>query len=670
MAETFAAIETIKQNCRRCYTCVRSCPVKAIKIENGQASVVPERCIACGRCTTVCSQNAKTYASGVELTLSILQGGAPAVALLAPSYVAEFDGVEPGRVVAALRAVGFKYVVEVARGADLVSAEYDKLLQEHPDGSWIATACPAIVERVRKYHPSLTGRLAPIVSPMVAAAVEARRIYGDGVRSVFIGPCIAKKLEVRDPLLPRVVDEALTFTELRRIVAGAGVDLGLLEPSEPDRPFAGIGRSFPLAGGLLITAGLESDPLETRFVVATGRGETDEVLEDMESGRIRPQLVEALMCHGCHAGPGMSRAASSLRMRADICAYAQQARGRRPEEAAVETVRALGRGYAVEDHRLKEPAEEDIRDILAHTNKFSADDELNCGACGYPTCRAKAAAVFNGLAEEAMCLPFLIDQAERVCNELHVPWRDMREIHRQLVSTEKLASLGQLAAGIAHELNNPLGTILLYSGLIERKLGKESKVSGDIDLVQKETQRCKRIVSGLLDFARQNRVRFVRTRMGEYVAKVLADSFNRRELEGRNVRLRFDGGGADVEADIDRDQMTQVLVNLVQNAIDALGEDGGEIAVSAGLSEGGDRVRISVEDDGCGIPDEDHDRVFQPFFTTKNIGRGTGLGLAIAYGIVKLHQGTIWFESKPGEGTTFYIEAPLQQARPMQSAGG
>ena len=152
MAEMFAAIETIKQNCRRCYTCVRSCPVKAIKIENGQASVVTERCIACGRCTTVCSQNAKTYASGVEFTLSLLQGRDPVVALLAPSYAAEFDGVEPEYVVTALRAIGFRYVVEVARGADLVAAAYEKLLRQHSEGSWIATTCPAIVERVRKYH--------------------------------------------------------------------------------------------------------------------------------------------------------------------------------------------------------------------------------------------------------------------------------------------------------------------------------------------------------------------------------------------------------------------------------------------------------------------------------------------------------------------------------------
>lgn len=660
----FVAIETIKQNCRRCYTCVRSCPVKAIRIVDGQASVVAERCVACGRCTTVCSQNAKTCVSGVERTLELLEGDAPVAALLAPSYAAEFAEVAPEQVTAALRIAGFRYVVEVARGADLVAAAYEELLRNDPDGSWIATACPAIVERIRKYHPDLVSRLAPIVSPMIAAALEVRRLHGDAVQCVFIGPCIAKKVEARDPLLPHAVEEALTFTEIRRILAQRGIDPRRLDPSEPDPPRAGAGRAFPLIGGLLISAGLEADPLDGRFIVATGRGETDEVLTDMEHGGIRPRLVEALMCHGCHEGPGMSRVDPLHRKRAVICAHAQRTRHVTVADAEPQP---LSREFTADDHRLVEPGEEEIRNVLARTNKFSVEDELNCGACGYPTCRAKAAAVVNGLAEEAMCLPFLIEQAERVCHELHVPWRDLREIHRQLVSTEKLASLGQLAAGIAHELNNPLGTILLYAGLIERKAGDSPQIASDIDLVQKETQRCKRIVAGLLDFARQNRVRFSSCRLNELAAEVIEKSFDVASLAARNIILSIDESEAPIDADIDRDQMMQVLVNLVQNGIEALGDRGGSVKVSLLPSESRDRVRIAVSDNGCGIPTEDFERVFQPFFTTKSIGRGTGLGLAIAYGIVKMHHGSIWFESAPGKGATFFIELPVSQARQTRS---
>jgi len=327
----------------------------------------------------------------------------------------------------------------------------------------------------------------------------------------------------------------------------------------------------------------------------------------------------------------------------------------------------LSRSCTQEDGRLAEPTEEEIRAVLARTNKFAPDDELNCGACGYPTCRTKAAAVVNGLAEEAMCLPFLIDQAERVCHELNVPWRDLREIHRQLISTEKLASLGQLAAGIAHELNNPLGTILLYAGLIERKLGGAPLVSADIALVQQETQRCKRIVAGLLDFARQNRTQFTSCRIAQFIEGLLEKSFDRGALEAKGIHLSFETSETESLADIDCDQMTQVLVNLVQNAVEALGERGGHVTVSLSGSVERGRVQIAVRDDGCGIPNEDHERVFQPFFTTKSIGRGTGLGLPIAYGIVKMHRGSIWFESAVGAGTTFFLELPTSQARQTRS---
>ena len=166
----------------------------------------------------------------------------------------------------------------------------------------------------------------------------------------------------------------------------------------------------------------------------------------------------------------------------------------------------LGRAYTGDDQRHEEPTEDEIREILAHTNKFFPEDELNCGACGYATCRAKAVAVHGGMAEEAMCLPFMIDQAERVCHELNVPWNNLRDVHRHLINTEKLASMGQMAAGVAHELNNPLSTILLYSHILRRKLKDRDDLDHDLKLVADESERCKKIIGNLLDFARQSRV--------------------------------------------------------------------------------------------------------------------------------------------------------------------
>jgi len=659
----FAAIETIKQNCRRCYTCVRSCPAKAIRIEDGQASVLVERCIACGRCTTMCSQNAKTYASGVELAMSLLKTDLPVAALLAPSFPAEFLGVSPGKVAGALRAVGFRYVVEVAAGADEVATAYRELLDSDSQGPWIATACPAVIELVRKYHPALVSRLSPVVSPMIATARTVKRIHGEEVRCVFIGPCVAKKLEVRDPLVPAVVEEALTFAELRRILEKCNIDLKCVRESGFDPPWAAEGRAFPLEGGLFASAGLSVDILDNRFLVATGRRETEEALADLEAGRITPVLAELLLCHGCHEGPGMTAASPRYTRRANVCEYAGKARFPGGGDCRDVQLASLERGFVADDQRLPGPSDDELRRILARTNKFTAEDELNCGACGYVTCRAKATAVFNGLAEEAMCLPFVIDQAERVCHELHVPWRDLREIHRQLVSTEKLASLGQLAAGIAHELNNPLGTILLYTGLLDRKLGPMSSVAQDLKLVADETQRCKRIVSGLLDFARQNRTNFVKCRIDVLIRDLLEKSFDRRSLLANGTSLVFESPPEGITAEVDRDQLTQLLVNLVGNGLEALDDGVGEVKVSLGSVPERERVLIVVRDTGCGIPSEEHERIFQPFFTTKSLGRGTGLGLPIAYGIVKMHRGSIWFESDVGMGTAFFIELPLNQAQ-------
>jgi signal transduction histidine kinase len=319
----------------------------------------------------------------------------------------------------------------------------------------------------------------------------------------------------------------------------------------------------------------------------------------------------------------------------------------------------LSRSFAPSDQRTQEPTEEEIRDILAHTNKFFPEDELNCGACGYSTCRAKAAAVYAGMAEEAMCLPFIIDQAERVCHELNVPWSNLRDVHSHLINSEKLASMGQMAAGVAHELNNPLSTILLYSHILQRKLQDRDDLGHDLRLMAEESARCKKIIGNLLDFARQSRVRIDSVSVEDLVitsvdgAMASVPSGPDHDIQ---VAVEVTPG---LRADLDRDQMTQVLVNLIKNAAEAMEGRAGVIRVSACHLADTGRVRFSVTDQGTGISASARDKIFQPFFTTKSIGRGTGLGLPISYGIVKMHNGNIWYDTEPGAGTTFYVEIPI-----------
>ena len=672
---TGTIITTIKQNCRRCYTCVRDCPAEAIRIEDGQAFVVDERCIACGNCTLVCSQNAKAYLSGLERASWLLDEDAPVAALLAPSFPAGF-GSPAGQVVGAFKAAGFAHVVEVAQGADLVSRAYAEHLEANPTGVHIATACPAVAEYVRKYHPEMVDRLVPIVSPMIATALAVKELYGNEVRCVFVGPCVAKKAEARDPQLPPVIDEVLTLQEAHRLLAARGVDPAKAAEAEWDAPAAGRARVFPLPGGLLDAAGMDRGMLDPDVLVVSGHDETIEVLDSLsEADTGQTLLVEALMCRGCYCGPGISSSEPGLLRKRRVGEYVAECRRREAGGAAGSSAGQaeddrlaasfpgliLSRAYTPDDQRLPEPTEDEIRDILGRTNKFFPEDELNCGACGYPTCRAKAVAVYSGMAEDAMCLPFMIDQAERVCAELNVPWSEMRDVHRHIINTEKLASMGQMAAGVAHELNNPLSTILLYTHILGKKLKDRDDLDHDLNLVAEESERCKKIVGNLLDFARQSRVHVENASVHDVVQQAVDSAAATAQPAGHAVDLVVDVDPG-LRADLDRDQMTQVLVNLVKNGVEAMEGRDGTVRVSAHEVEGGGRIHIAVSDEGAGIPRSARDKVFQPFFTTKSIGKGTGLGLPISYGIIKMHNGTIWFDTETDRGTTFHVELPSTHA--------
>jgi two-component system NtrC family sensor kinase len=249
-----------------------------------------------------------------------------------------------------------------------------------------------------------------------------------------------------------------------------------------------------------------------------------------------------------------------------------------------------------------------------------------------------------------------------VCNELHGPWSNLRDVHRHLINSEKLASMGQMAAGVAHELNNPLSSILLYAHILQRKLKDRDDLDHDLKLMAEESERCKKIISNLLDFARQSRVRIETVSVEELLAAA-ADgaACNLPPGPEREVEIAVDVTPG-LQADLDRDQMTQVLVNLIKNGVEAMEGRSGVVKVSARLLPESGRVRFSVSDQGTGIAAGAKDKVFQPFFTTKSIGKGTGLGLPISYGIVKMHNGNIWFDSEPGVGTTFHVEIPMTRA--------
>ncbi|MCX6223707.1 MAG: 4Fe-4S binding protein, partial [Bacteroidia bacterium] len=294
-------VTTIPDRCRVCYTCVRECPAKAIRIVNGQAEVMHERCIGCGNCVKVCSQNAKSYLNEEKEVLALLKSGQPAVALIAPSFPAEFgDLADPHELVGVLRAIGFKYVCEVAFGADLVAMAFSDIFsnEEHP--AVISSDCPAVVYFVRQYHPGLVPALAKVASPMVVMSRVVKKRYGKDIRTVFIGPCISKKAESNE------IDHVLTFQELRHLLKHRGIKPGQIQPSEFDPPFAGRGLIFPVKRGMLQTINIPEDLFDGNVLVAEGKVNFPAAIDEFEKGTIADQHLELLCCEGCLMGPGMS----------------------------------------------------------------------------------------------------------------------------------------------------------------------------------------------------------------------------------------------------------------------------------------------------------------------------------------------------------------------------
>ncbi|MBN1630259.1 MAG: 4Fe-4S dicluster domain-containing protein [Thermoleophilia bacterium] len=659
-------ITIVTDKCRMCYACVRECPAKAIQVVDGQARVIQPRCIGCGNCMRVCSQNAKQVRDDTERAFGLLESDAYVAAMVAPSFPAEFKDIPAGKLVAMIRALGFRSVHEVALGADLVAQEYKRLLDENPDSRYISTPCPAVVSYVRKYHPRLMPYLAPVVSPMVAMARVLRHDLGPDIKTVFMGPCVAKKRASIDTTHLEV-EAVLTFTELRDMFRKRGIKPDSFDGDDDfDPPYAGVGMIFPISGGLLQTACIDEDLLSPDVIVAEGRGEFVETISEFDEAHADTRLLDILACQGCYAGPGMTSTETMLQRRTRISNYAKTRLATYSDETTLEVENAserykdldLSRKYRSDEQTMAGSAtSEELEEVLHRMGKYRVEDLLNCGACGYDTCLDHARAVYAGLADSEMCLPHTIEQLRAAYEDLEVSHRSLEDAKEALERTGRLASMGQLAAGIAHEVNNPLGTLLLHANLLLEECGDET-IKDDLETIIDQGNRCKRIISGLLNFARQSRVLRQPTDVAELVEKTI-----RTAPDVSNVCVTVDNQLTDPVADVDPDQMIQVLTNLYTNAQQAMSE-GGDLTIT--LTDDPENITITVKDTGVGVPPEHMPKIFDPFFTTKQVGMGTGLGLAVSHGIVKMHKGQISAESntdgsKGPTGTTFTITLPRRE---------
>jgi iron only hydrogenase large subunit-like protein/uncharacterized Fe-S cluster-containing protein len=402
---------TRKARCRDCHRCLRACPVKAIRVHDGQAQVVAERCIACGTCIRACPQRAKSYRNDVAEAARLVGESRRVVASIAPSYAAVFEPWERLRLPSALRRLGFGYVAETAVAAAEVAKAGASHLRQHGERSHVWTSCPAVAQYIRHYRTQDAALLAPIASPMLAHARWLRQRLGPDIRVIFIGPCVAKKAEAERAEHGRAVDVVLTFEELAEWLSQEAISLGACEESQFDET-AVDARRFPLPEGALQTAGMLSRELGTAFS-ACGFDEVDHALDLLaQSGP--PRVLEPLFCvGGCVNGPAAASPRNVFARRFAVeehaaCRVASERRRPAPPDAEC----LADPGLTIPASPLEEVAEPAIEEVLAATGKAAREDQLDCGACGYPSCRDKAAAVVRGMAEPDMCIPRMRRLAE------------------------------------------------------------------------------------------------------------------------------------------------------------------------------------------------------------------------------------------------------------------
>ena len=390
-----------KSNCKNCYKCIRHCPVKSIRFSGNQAYIIENECILCGQCFVVCPQDAKQIVDESEAVKVLLQSGDPVIVSLAPSFVANYKGIGIESMRSALRSLGFYDVEETAIGATIVKNEYERMLSHGNRDIIITSCCHSVNLLIQKYFPALLPFLADVLSPMQAHCKDIKRRYPNA-KTVFVGPCVAKKDEAQ--YYGGIVDAVLTFDELTAMFKEAGITL---QPSGLHNPNSRA-RLFPTTGGILNTLSVR-DPQYT-YLAIDGVENCIAALQDIQSGELHHCFIEMSACVGsCIGGPVMEKYHHSPVqdfLSVTHCAGMEDFWVEQPQQELIR------KNFTAIERHLQMPTEEQIRETLHQMGKIRPEQELNCGSCGYNTCREKAIAILQGKAEISMCLPFLKDRAE------------------------------------------------------------------------------------------------------------------------------------------------------------------------------------------------------------------------------------------------------------------
>lgn len=402
-------LEFKEAKCKNCYKCLKNCPVKAIKIEDNQAKVIEDRCILCGKCTLICPQNAKKVHSELDNVKELLKNN-KVIASIAPSFISNFNISDFETMNVALKEAGFAFAEETARGAKIVTQKYEELLKTKKFKNFITSCCPAVNSLISIYYPDALKYLAPVDSPIIAHAKLLKKENPD-CKIVFIGPCIAKKRECRES---GIIDAVLTFEELLKLFEEKNIEFR--EESEESKASWNRARFYPISRGVIKSFDKLNSNYE--FIAIDGVANCIETLEKINE--LDHVFLELNACeHACVNGPcSLNKSDSSIIANSKVRNYVRS--NIKVSKDAKDVDKGIDVSYEHRERPMNviEPTEEQIKEVLAKTGKYTKDDELNCGACGYSSCREKAWAVINGYADVEMCLPYMRERAETMSYEI------------------------------------------------------------------------------------------------------------------------------------------------------------------------------------------------------------------------------------------------------------
>ncbi|WP_066648890.1 [Fe-Fe] hydrogenase large subunit C-terminal domain-containing protein [Christensenella timonensis] len=408
-------IQFKEANCKNCYKCIRSCQVKSIAFKNEQAEITERECILCGHCFLACPQNAKSINSSLETVKGYLKNGEKVYVSVAPSFASCYKDATFPKISAALKKLGFTGVEETSIGAAQVSRSFEGLMKEHKMGNIITTCCPTLVLLVEKYYPELVKYLAPVAAPMTAHGKMMKEVYGSRIKTVFIGPCISKIHEAQEEKGGGAIDAVLLFDEVMNWLKDEGVDLEQ-EDGDVREMKATVNRLYPIPGGIIQTIDKQARA-NYQCVAIDGIDRCVEILDSLKGGEITNYFLEMNACPGsCLGGPGLKECSPAYLLSKDNTL--KYVKNRKAAQAPVSEDTRLDFSWQYESRVPKrhEPTEEEIQQVFLRMGKTSDDKILNCGGCGYSTCRDKAIAVLQGKADMRMCLPFMREKAESISN--------------------------------------------------------------------------------------------------------------------------------------------------------------------------------------------------------------------------------------------------------------